>query len=59
VSVLALCDEARVTEHGMRWELDGERLGLLDDRGLSNYVVRDDALIRCDKGTIAAFVMRG
>jgi hypothetical protein len=43
----------------MRWELDGERLGLLDDRGLSNYVVRDDALIRCDKGTIAAFVMRG
>jgi thiamine pyrophosphokinase len=59
VSVLALCDEARVTERGMRWELDGERLGLLDDRGLSNYVVRDDALIRCDKGTIAAFVMRG
>jgi thiamine pyrophosphokinase len=58
LSVVSLSGDSHVTERGMRWELDGERLGLLDDRGLSNYVVRDDALIRCDKGTIAAFVVR-
>lgn len=56
VSVLPLCDEARVTEYGMRWELDEERLGLLSDRGLSNYVVTRDAFVRCEEGTIAVFV---
>ena len=58
VSVLSLCDEATVTLQGLRWELDHETLGRMDDRGLSNYVVAGDACVRCDTGVIVVFVLR-
>lgn len=57
VSVMALSDPAYVTERGMRWELENERLRLLDDRGVSNYVTADDALVRCNDGVIVVFAM--
>lgn len=55
-SCIALSEGAVVSERGFRWELDHERLSLLDDLGVSNYVVAPDALVACHEGSTAAFL---
>lgn len=58
ISVIALAPESRVSEHGLRWELDHRELPLLGDEGVSNVVVSADAMIECHAGIVAAFVIR-
>lgn len=50
---------AVVSERGMRWELDAERVGLLSDLGISNVIERADARIECLDGAVAAWVFQG
>lgn len=55
-SAIPLVPESVVTERGMRWELDEFELGALDDRAISNIVTAPDAVIRCHRGVVAAFL---
>ncbi len=50
VSVLAVSQGVRVSEEGMRWELDRRPLAILDDLGVSNVVERAGARIACHDG---------
>ena len=56
VSAVSLAQSSCVTERGMRWELDEQQLALLDDRGVSNRVVDDEAFICCHEGVCAVFL---
>lgn len=57
VSVVPLSAGTVASERGMRWELDHEPLGLLDDRGVSNRTTADVATVTCHEGTLAVFVV--
>lgn len=57
-SVLALREGTVVSERGMRWELDHHELALLEDRGVSNIVASADALVTCEEGIVAAYLLR-
>ncbi len=58
VSAIALAPHTVASERGMRWELEGEELGLLDDRGVSNRMTGDRAHVECESGVLAVFVLR-
>lgn len=57
VSVVALAEGTLVSESGTRWTLDHERLPLLSDRGISNWVTDESCTIVCHEGVLAAFVL--
>lgn len=54
-SIIAIAPNTKVSEHGLEWELDHSRLGLLADTGISN-VVRRTAKIQVHTGTAIAYL---
>lgn len=58
VSAIPLVGDAVVSEHGLRWSLDHERLAPLADRGVSNKVVSDDCVVTCHAGVLAVCVVQ-
>jgi thiamine pyrophosphokinase len=50
VSIIALGTAIRVSCHGMRWSLDGERLEPFSSRGVSNVVVDAVATVEIHEG---------
>lgn len=59
LSFVPLSPGATVSERGMRWELDRERVPLLSDLGISNVVDEDGAQITCHEGVIVVWVFNG
>ena len=57
-SAISLSERAVVSERGMRWELDHHELALLEDRGVSNIIASEDAVVTCEEGVLAAFLLR-
>lgn len=55
-SFVCLSPTGVVSEVGMEWELDHERVELLGDLGISN-VLGSDACIDCHEGVIAAYLI--
>lgn len=55
-SIIAIAPNAKVSEHGLEWELDHAPLGLLADTGISN-VVRSTAKITVHQGTAIAYLL--
>lgn len=55
-SFVALSEGARVSEAGMRWELDHHHVELLGDLGISNVIEADLARMTCHEGVVAAWV---
>ena len=58
-SFVPLSLEAVLSETGMRWKLDHERVRLLGDLGISNVIDADRARIVCHEGTLAAWCFDG
>lgn len=58
-SFVPLSPDAVVSERGMRWTLESERVELLSDRGIANELDGADALITCHEGSIGAWVYLG
>ena len=56
-SIIAIAPNTKVSEHGLEWELDHSRLGLLADTGISN-VVRRTAKIQVHTGTAIAYLYK-
>lgn len=56
-SAVSVAPDTRVSERGMRWELDHCAMGLLSDLGISNVVTGDGAGITCHSGAVAAFLL--
>lgn len=56
LSVVSLACGSRVTEHGMRWDLEDEELAFLSDRGVSNRITAKRASVRCHEGVVAVFL---
>lgn len=56
-SIIAIAPNTEVSEHGLEWELDHAKLGLLDDTGISN-VVRRTATIEVHTGTAIAYLYK-
>lgn len=56
-SIIAIAPNTEVSEHGLEWELDHSRLGLLADTGISN-IVRSTAKIEVHAGTAIAYLLR-
>ena len=54
-SIIAIAPETEISEHGLEWELDHAKLGLLADTGISN-VVRGTAKIQVHTGTAIAYL---
>lgn len=54
-SIIALAPNTDVSEHGLEWELDHAKLGLLADTGISN-IVRGTASIEVHTGTAIAYL---
>lgn len=57
VSIIALAPGTRVSETGMQWNLDHAELRILDDLGVSNIVIDDNASITCHAGVLAVFMV--
>lgn len=57
-SAVAVVEGTAVTERGMRWETAQKPLPLLGDEGISNLVTASDASVTCDKGVLAAYLIR-
>lgn len=55
-SIIALAPNTEVSEHGLEWELDHAKLGLLADTGISN-VVRRTAKIQVHQGVAIGFLL--
>lgn len=55
-SFVPVSPEAVVSERGMRWGLERERVPLLSDLGISNVVERGDASVACHGGAIACWL---
>ena len=58
LSVMAVAFDTVVSEHGMRWNLDAEHLGVLEDRGVSNIVEQRDAFVEVTSGKAVVVVLR-
>ena len=58
LSAIAVMPGTVISERGMKWDLDRREMGLLDDLGVSNVVVADDAVVECSAGAVAVFVIR-
>lgn len=56
-SFVALQDGTRVSERGLRWELDDYRVDALRDRGISNVIDATKATVCCHEGILAAFLL--
>lgn len=56
-SIIAIAPETEISEHGLEWELDHAKLGLLADTGTSN-VVRGTAKIQVHTGTVIAYLYK-
>ena len=56
-SIIAIAPNTEVSEHGLEWELDHAKLGLLADTGISN-VVRGTAKIQVHTGTVIAYLYK-
>lgn len=56
-SCIALSDNTSVSEDGMRWELEHQKLNALCDLGVSNVIEELGASIECHKGIVAAFLI--
>ena len=55
-SIIAIAPETEISEHGLEWELDHAKLGLLADTGISN-IVRGTAVITVHQGTAIAYLL--
>lgn len=55
-SIVAVAPNTEVSEHGLEWELDHAKLGLLADTGISN-VVRSTATIAVHSGVAIAYLL--
>ena len=55
-SIIAIVPETEISEHGLEWELDHTKLGLLADTGISN-VVRGTATIQVHQGVAIGFLL--
>lgn len=55
-SIIAIAPNTKVSEHGLEWELDHSRLGLLADTGISN-VVRGTAKIQVHQGVAIGYLL--
>lgn len=55
-SIIAIAPNTEVSEHGLEWELDHAKLGLLADTGISN-IVRRTAVISVHQGTAIAYLL--
>lgn len=56
-SIIAIAPNTEVSEHGLEWELDHAKLGLLADTGISN-IVRTTATIEVHAGTAVAYLYK-
>lgn len=56
-SIIAIAPGTVVSEHGLEWELDQSRLGLLADMGISN-IVRSTAKIEVHTGTAIGYLYK-
>lgn len=56
-SIIAIAPNTEISEHGLEWELDHSRLGLLADTGISN-VVRKMAKIQVHQGVAIAYLYK-
>lgn len=56
-SIIAIAPNTEVSEHGLEWELDHAKLGLLADTGISN-IVRATATIEVHTGTAVAYLYK-
>lgn len=57
LSLVSLDGRARVSETGMKWDLDHVVLEPLSDLGVSNIVKREDALVELFGGTCALIIL--
>lgn len=55
-SIIAIAPNTEVSEHGLEWELDHAKLGLLADTGISN-IVRGTATIQVHQGVAIGFLL--
>lgn len=55
-SILAIAPNTEISEHGLEWELDHAKLGLLADTGISN-IVRGTATIDVHSGVAIAYLL--
>lgn len=55
-SIIAIAPNTEISEHGLEWELDHTKLGLLVDTGISN-IVRGTAAITVHQGTAIAYLL--
>ena len=55
-SIIAIAPNTEISEHGLEWELDHAKLGLLADTGISN-VVRSIASIDVHSGVAIAYLL--
>lgn len=55
-SIIAIAPNTEISEHGLEWELDHAKLGLLADTGISN-VVRGTAKIAVHTGVAIAYLL--
>lgn len=55
-SIIAIAPNTKVSEHGLKWELDHSPLGLLADTGISN-VVRKTAKIQVHQGVAIGYLL--
>lgn len=55
-SIIAIAPDTVVSEHGLEWELDHAKLGLLADTGISN-IVRGTATIAVHRGIAIGYLL--
>lgn len=55
-SIIALAPNTEISEHGLEWELDHAKLGLLADTGISN-IVRGTATIAVHQGIAIGYLL--
>lgn len=55
-SIIAIAPNTEISEHGLEWELDHAKLGLLADNGISN-IVRGTATIQVHQGVAIGFLL--
>lgn len=55
-SIIAIALNTEISEHGLEWELDHTKLGLLADTGISN-IVRSTATITVHQGVAIGYLL--
>lgn len=56
-SAIAVAPGTTLSERGLKWELDHKGIPLLGDQPVSNVVVDADAMVTCDSGAVAAYLL--